>query len=133
MKKEKDLCPDMTLDDLLNIDDHDDNPILGIKDIEHVMNLKKEKSEENELEKALKITSNNKMNVYCSTIDGGLKQHLKLLENKNKNDGRLIESDDNVIIINSIDDAEHLRSQKKITSIISFSSLFIRLNKRFFD
>ena len=53
-------------------------------------------------------------------IDGDYSTYIQLLENKHVNEGRTI--DGNVAVLDSFDGAEHIRSKKAITSVVSFSS-----------
>ena len=56
----------------------------------------------------------------AAKIDGVYETYVKQLEYKHVNEGRKIE--ENAIVIDSFDGAEHVRSKKMITSVISFSS-----------
>ena len=79
--------------------------------------------EEYQLELALRKISQHK-EVYAAKIDGGYDAVVNSMEKKHISRGRVVEGGDggNVVIIDSIDGAEHLKSKKDITSVISFSS-----------
>jgi hypothetical protein len=62
--------------------------------------------------------------VKGAKIEGGYSDYYNILQRKHKNLGRQIEKDEECFVIDSIDGAEHLKSKKKITSVISFSSFF---------
>ena len=57
-----------------------------------------------------------------AVIDGGYYHYIKLLESNHEKNGRKVKSGSDVIVIDSIDGAEHSRSNKSVKSIISFSS-----------
>jgi hypothetical protein len=46
-----------------------------------------------------------------------------MMEDKHKRRGKTIKIEDQVMVLDSIDGAEHQTSKKSITSVISFSSL----------
>ena len=81
-------------------------------------------SEEQELENALRASSQS-TSIKGAKIDGGYNKYLDLLETKHDKEGRLFDIAEKVLVIDSIDGAEHLRSKKNITSVISFSSTMI--------
>ena len=55
-------------------------------------------------------------------IDGDYERYVKMLQGKHERDGRSVGDVDAPFVVDSIDGAEHLRSKKSITSVISFSS-----------
>ena len=75
-----------------------------------------------DLEEALRQCSQSKDILEGAKLEGDYSKYINLLEDKHKRKGRLIGNNEQVIILDSIDGAEHLKSKKKITSIISFSS-----------
>ena len=76
-----------------------------------------------ELDVVLRATSNNEDMSTGAKIEGGYERHIELMEKKHQVMSRDLDSDvDDVIVIDSIDGAEHLRSKKQVTSLISFSS-----------
>ena len=78
-------------------------------------------SDTDELERAL-VTTSRPQELSGAVIKGGYRNHIDLLVNHHKKKDRIISSEDSVVVIDSFDGAEHLRSKKKITSVISFSS-----------
>ena len=81
---------------------------------------------EDELDVARRTISMPKEKMDGAVLDGGYGGYIEMLEKKHENNGRVVSADDeNVVIIDSIDGAEHHRSNKSVTSVISFStSLF---------
>ena len=79
-------------------------------------------SEEAELERALVESSKDKLKMLGSKISGGYSKHIDLMMTKHNNKGREKKPDELFIVLDSFDGAEYVRSKKKITSIISFSS-----------
>ena len=59
---------------------------------------------------------------------GNFGDYLELMKNKHTQQGRNINENEKMIVIDSFDGAEHLKSKKKITSIISFSSTMFTPN-----
>ena len=57
-----------------------------------------------------------------AVIEGEYEDYVRMLEEKHEGAGRNIDNDSDVFVLDSFDGAEHLRSKKKITSVISFSS-----------
>jgi hypothetical protein len=89
-------------------------------------------SEEGEIQRALREASDNGKK-YMSKIKGGYQEYLNLLEEKHKKKGRLIKKGDQVFVIDSIDGAQHIQSNKKLASVISYSTLIcnpVWLNER---
>ena len=75
--------------------------------------------EEYELEMLVRRLANEEQ-LDAAKIDGDYQRYIELLEKKHVEQGRKIEG--NVAVIDSFDGAEHLRSKKSITSVISFST-----------
>ena len=98
--------------------DDDDNPEIGNTIAQEI---REETISENE-EDLLRSLSKNKESINGARIKGDYGYYISLLENKHKEKKRIIKRDDNTIVIDSIDGAEHLRSKNSITSIISFST-----------
>ena len=72
------------------------------------------------------IMCSKKDKIIGPRIDGTYGDYMNLMKQKHRDNGQIIEDGaegDSVIVINSIDGAEHLKSKKTITSIISFSSI----------
>ena len=82
------------------------------------------KTEEEELESKLREFSNDS-DMLCAKIDGNYSNYLSIIEDKHVKHGRIISSTDNAIVIDSFDGAEHLKSKKSITSVISFSTTIL--------
>ena len=58
-------------------------------------------------------------------IDGGYGKYVELLKAHHEDHGRRVDVEkDNVVVLDSIDGAEHIKSKTQITSVISFSSSF---------
>lgn len=76
---------------------------------------------EDDVEVALRAASRTNESVGAK-ISGGYKCYVELMEKKHRDMDRCIESSDDVVVIDSIDGAEHLKSKKSVTSVISFSS-----------
>ena len=74
------------------------------------------------LDSALIHISNNQEKVSGSMLNGGYSKYIELIETKHKSHGRHINTNEETIILDSFDGAEHLKSSKKITSVISFST-----------
>ena len=55
-------------------------------------------------------------------IEGIYKDYLKILVQQHEARGRVDNVNEEMIVIDSIDGAEHLKSKKNVTSIISYSS-----------
>ena len=79
-------------------------------------------SEEEELESVLRQISNSGDTFHAARIEGGYSKYIDILEENHSRHEREIDSNSNVLVIDSIDGAEHTKSNKKSTSIISFSS-----------
>jgi hypothetical protein len=79
-------------------------------------------SEEEELERVRRIASEAGDVMEGAIIKGGYGMYMKLMEDKHGNKGRIMGRGDEMIVLDSIDGAEHLKSKKSVTSIISFSS-----------
>ena len=79
-------------------------------------------TEDQELEVMLRQTSHSGDTFHAARIDGGYGTYLDLMEVNHSYCGRMIDNNSQVIVIDSIDGAEHTRSNKKTSSIISFSS-----------
>ena len=79
--------------------------------------------EEYQLDLAMRRISQQK-ELFAAKIDGGYDAVVSNMQRKHISRGRVVEGGDggNVVIIDSIDGAEHLKSKKDITSVISFSS-----------
>ena len=84
-------------------------------------------NENEELESAL-IATSKPQELKGAMIQGGFKTCIELLKEKHQKQGRIISTDNKPIVIDSFDGAEHLRSKKKITSVISFSSSLLTGN-----
>ena len=80
------------------------------------------KTEQEELESVLRSTSEAGATLEGARIDGGYGKYVSLMVETNVKKGRDIGEGEDIIVIDSIDGAEHLKSKKKITSVISFSS-----------
>ena len=65
---------------------------------------------------------NSKYELNGAQISGGYETYIALLEKKHEKKGRRIDPIQNTFVIDSIDGAEHTRSKKNISSIISFST-----------
>ena len=79
-------------------------------------------TEEEELESVLRQISNSGDTFHAARIEGGYSKYIDILEENHSRHEREIDSNSNVLVIDSIDGAEHTKSNKKSTSIISFSS-----------
>ena len=79
-------------------------------------------SEAEILESALRETASPTDKVDGAVIDGGYSHHMQLLKDNHVKHGRTLSSDSDVIVLDSIDGAEHTRSNKSIRSVLSFSS-----------
>jgi hypothetical protein len=66
--------------------------------------------------------------IVGAKIDGTYKDYIMLLKTKHERKGRKVEDSTQAIILDSFDGAEHLRSKKDITSVISFSSVLFAPN-----
>ena len=89
--------------------------------------------DETELEVALRKCSTEHVAMDAAIIKGKYKKWIELLEEKHKRFGRTIQKGEKVIVLDSIDGAEHIKSKKNITSIISFSTSILTakwLNER---
>ena len=82
-------------------------------------------SEGEALEMVLRKTSESGNTVMGGVIEGGYGKYLKHLVEKHKSRGRILREEEEGIVIDSIDGAEHLKSKKQITSVISFSSSLV--------
>ena len=78
-------------------------------------------SEEEEETRIILNSSRSDIVKGCK-IDGGYSTTINALQDKHKLKGRNIHSSDNIIVLDSFDGAEHLKSKQNITSVISFSS-----------
>ena len=67
-------------------------------------------------------SSSNQVSIQGSKLKGKYSDYIDLIKSKHKSHGRVITSEENKIVIDSFDGAEHLRSKKNITNIISFST-----------
>jgi hypothetical protein len=81
-------------------------------------------SEDAILEDALRYTSKVKEKMEGAKLEGTYKEYVEKMEITHEKKGNII-GNEPVIILDSIDGAEHLRSKNKITSVISFSSSMI--------
>ena len=93
----------------------------------------KTNEDETELQVALRRCSTEQVTMDATIISGKYNKWIELLEEKHKKSGRILKPDEKVIVLDSIDGAEHLRSRKKITSVISFSTSILTakwLNKK---
>ena len=77
--------------------------------------------EEIELESVLRACSKSDT-LNSAKIDDVYAKYIQMLEDKHSKHQRYIKDTENVLVIDSIDGAEHLRSKKNITSVISFST-----------
>ena len=77
---------------------------------------------EDELDVALRTISQPTDTMDGAVLDGGYERFIELIENKHEKKGRIIEGNENVAVLDSIDGAEHHRSNNTVTSVISFSS-----------
>ena len=85
-------------------------------------NPSKNMCESEELEIVLRLASESTSDsIEGAKIEGGYENHMKLLMEAHRLKGREIKNNE-VIVLDSIDGAEHLRSKNRITSVISFSS-----------
>ena len=87
--------------------------------------ITQDSNEAEQLEFVMRKTSNTGGSFDAASIDGGYSKYIDLLESNHSKYGREIRSNQNVLVIDSIDGAEHTRSNKKMSSIISFSSTLI--------
>ena len=62
------------------------------------------------------------LSVYGARIKGDCETYISLMENKHRAEGREMR-DQEILVIDSIDGAEHLKSKSSVTSLISYSSL----------
>ena len=79
-------------------------------------------TEHEELETMLRVTSNSGDSFHAARIDGDYGTYLKLLEDNHQKYEREVDPESQVLVIDSIDGAEHTRSNKKTSSIISYST-----------
>ena len=100
----------------------DDTPVLDFDDMQQQQVL--DANEEFDLEVALQQMSelSESGKVVGAVMEGEYEDYIMRLEKKHEDAGRIIEDDSDVIVLDLIDGAEHLRSKKKITSVISFST-----------
>ena len=82
-------------------------------------------NEELDLTLALRMTSQNANSnqIHGAKIDGSYSDYIKLMKTKHQRKGRKVEDNNQAIVLDSFDGAEHLKSKKEITSVISFSSV----------
>jgi hypothetical protein len=87
-------------------------------------------NEEADLAVALRTLSqcNNRQKLSGAKIEGDYKVYLQLMEQKHKKKGRIIKNEEQVMVLGSIDGAEHLKLRKSIISVISFSSTIFTPN-----
>ena len=73
-------------------------------------------------ELVLRQSSLNTASIYGAVVEGGYSHHIDLLVSNHHKNGRMIDSESKVIVLDSIDGAEHTRTNKSVKSVISFSS-----------
>ena len=61
-------------------------------------------------------------------MKGHFREYFVIMKNKHAERGRNIEDNEQTIVIDSFDGAEHLKLKKKVTSLISFSSTMFTPN-----
>ena len=99
----------------------DDTPVLDFDDMQQqVLDVNEDFDIEVALQQISELSESGK--VVGAAMEGEYEDYIKRLEKKHEDGGRIIEDDSDVFVLDSIDGAEHLRSKKKITSVISFSS-----------
>ena len=74
--------------------------------------------EEYQLEVALRTISNASDSNDGARLDGSYSDWIEMMEKKHSDKGREIPECENVVVVDCIDGAEHLKSKKKITSLI---------------
>ena len=99
----------------------DDSAVVDFDDMQQYHHIE---NEEYELEVALRNISerSEKDKLDGAVIEGEYEDYVRMLEEKHEGAGRNIDNESDVFVLDSFDGAEHLRSKKKITSVISFSS-----------
>jgi hypothetical protein len=65
--------------------------------------------------------------VQVARLSGEYKDYMGMMVEKHKLYGRDIKDGDGIIVIDSFDGAEHLKTKKKVTSVISFCHVCIHL------
>ena len=75
-----------------------------------------------EEEQALIRSSQVKDTIEGAKIEGGYVKYIELLDAKHQKNNIIVNEKNNVLVIDSIDGAEHLKSKKKVISVISFST-----------
>ena len=60
--------------------------------------------------------------VSGAKIDGSYQDYLKMMIEQHTARGRVDNVNEEMIVIDSIDGAEHVKSKKNVTSVISYSS-----------
>ena len=76
---------------------------------------------ENEEDLIHMITTKEEKVIDAARIDGTYEDYVKLMEVTDVKKERVVRQEDHLLVIDSIDVAEHLKSKKVITSVISFS------------
>ena len=81
-----------------------------------------------QIEEALRqISDDSSDGIVGAKIQGSYEDYMNIMKSKHEMKGRTMKNDDgaedSAVVIDSIDGAEHLRSKKRITSVISFSSM----------
>ena len=83
--------------------------------------------DEYELELVMRqLSQSREKDLVGAKIDGGYVKYVELLKAHHEDHGRTVDVEkDNVVVLDSIDGAEHIKSKTQITSVISFSSSFL--------
>ena len=68
-------------------------------------------------------------NIEGGKLKGDYGEYLQIMRNKHAERGTKIADNEQTIVIDSFDGAEHLKSKKKVTSLISFSSTMFTPNQ----
>ena len=84
--------------------------------------------DENDMKNLIMLTHDRKK-VVGAKLDGSFEDYLELMTHKHETEGRGISDGSDIILLNSFDGAEAIKSKDNLSSVISFSSQIFAANQ----
>ncbi len=92
------------------------------------MRLDVKVDDENDMKNLIMLTHDRKK-VVGAKLDGSFEDYLELMTHKHETEGRGITDGSDIILLNSFDGAEAIKSKDNLSSVISFSSQIFAANQ----